>query len=334
MCRVGRRGLVSDAQPPLLGSCRDELTEGGGGGTTALVASTPEPCRWDALSSSVGDCLPKPVGSMLPALSRSGVTPGVPGRGSRVPPASASVISWPSPLSLRPRFPLLVGTPLVGSGRPSDLDVGRDAVSLGQGHTHTCPMGGAVLSKTVPDAPGRGTSTGRWLGLQEGAEAPGRIMGGPVGSRERGPERLWPPRSAPCARAHDAGSCLAQTNSGRLSRGPCPTLGRQPSWAGPQAVGKPPTHHHGSSGALVPGFYLTTFVSLQKPQRQVRHSPSRGRFMTSTELATPPLTYSDCQSRRAQCWPLAPGAPSWNGRCSLDPFKSCVLGCSKQICIF
>ena len=52
----------------------------------------------------------KPVGSILPAFPGSGG--GHSWRswvGSRVPPASASVISWPSPWSVRPQFPLLVG---------------------------------------------------------------------------------------------------------------------------------------------------------------------------------------------------------------------------------
>ena len=67
---------------------------------------------------------PKPVGSILSASSCSGgVTPGVPGRAAAslqpLPPWSRG----PHPWSLRPQFPLLVGTPLMGSGPPSDLDL-------------------------------------------------------------------------------------------------------------------------------------------------------------------------------------------------------------------
>ena len=56
-------------------------------------------------------------------------------------------------------------------------------------------------SQTHPE--GYGTSMGRWLGLQEELR-PQQDHGGPGGGREQGPEGLWPLRSAPCARAHDA----------------------------------------------------------------------------------------------------------------------------------
>ena len=113
-------------------------------------ASTPETRRLPALQagclrSGVRGCLPpKPVGSILPASSCSGgVTPGVPGW------AAASLQPLPlwsrglHPWSLRPQFPLLVGTPLMGSGPPSDLD-------LPQGPYFQARSRPQVLSVRVP----------------------------------------------------------------------------------------------------------------------------------------------------------------------------------------
>ena len=83
----------------------------------------------------------KSVGSILPASPGSGGHSWHSWVGSRVPPASASVISWPSPWSLRPQFRLLVGTPLMGSGPPPVTSIAcRDPISK-QGHVHGCPMG-------------------------------------------------------------------------------------------------------------------------------------------------------------------------------------------------
>ena len=180
----------------------------------------------------------KPVGSILPASPGSGGHSWRSWARSRVAPASASVISWPSPWSLRPQFPLLVGTPLMGSGPPPVTSIaGRDPISK-QGHVHTCPMGGAVLPRWSQTHPGEcGTSTGRWLGLQEELR-PWKDHGGPSGQQRARPREAGGRPAQPRV----PGLTMQALVSSRLTAAACPGApaplwGDNPAGQAPQGCG-------------------------------------------------------------------------------------------------
>ena len=182
---------------------------------------------------------PKPVRSILPASPGSGGHSWRSWARSRVPPASASVISWPSPWSLRPQFPLLVGTPLMGSGPPPVTSIaGRDPISK-QGHVHTCPMGGAVLPRWSQTHPGEcGTSTGRWLGLQEELR-PWKDHGGPSGQQRARPREAGGRPAQPRV----PGLTMQALVSSRLTAAACPGApaplwGDNPAGQAPQGCGQ------------------------------------------------------------------------------------------------
>ncbi|CAI9165744.1 unnamed protein product [Rangifer tarandus platyrhynchus] len=156
-------------------------------------ASTPETRHLPALQagclrSGVGGCLPPPrslSGASFPPLPALGGHSWRSWAGSRVPPASASVVSWASPLESASTVPSACGDTAHGLGPPSDLD-------LLQGPYFQARSRPQVLSVRVPIY----LCGGDTIQPVTDRETPGEQFGD--GGQEPGVRRVWLGASVTC----------------------------------------------------------------------------------------------------------------------------------------